>query len=319
MLEFKDPQGRDKAIFHLSLVQSICTSFKSGLNQKLIAHEKLVELLKSDTAYTSAIMNDPAVKAFIRQTLTVTPSYDELSKACMTIKDKSLGKLWESYPSVSIGGTKFVEALDEYGTEKLSEFVGLACYSSLAHINESVLNRFNFLQGNEGRYSPLYTLNLSGNFIHMIDYGINFNGDDKYEDVLITFDLDGVLKNIESAIDFELNKLSAIKMNGAGIPDNLTHKDATYFSGLTITSNGVDMVSIPLTFDGYDKEADPATYSLDFRAKNAEKGGSAYTLDFDNLKVLDASSGDLLKLAKALPRSAARRLRGAALENDLGM
>lgn len=319
MQKTTDLKGREKALFHLALFRSICSSFKCGLLPQTNAYERITELLKGETAYASEIMSDRAVLAFISQTLAVRPNYLELSRACETIKSKSLGHLWSNYPSVSIGGTKFVEALEESGSDNLSKFIQISCNQSLDDLYLKTERHFNVLLSDDARYSPLYTINLRGNFTHMIDYDINFNGDDSYDEVLTSFDLSGAFENISSAIDFELNKLSNVMMNGKGIPENTCHRDATYFKELVITSNGLDMVSIPLMFEGFEPEIEPGDYSIEFRKKLAAKGGSAYTLDLNNIKVLDASSSDLLKLSKSLPRSAARHLRGVALEDDLGM
>ena len=314
-----DVQGREKSIFHLALFRNICSSFKRGLAPQIPDYQLINELLKGETASASEVMGDRAVRAFLRQTLATRPNYLELNNACETIKGKSLGHLWANYPSVSSGGTKLVEALEEVGSANLSEFVNIACSQSLDDLYERTEKNFNFLASDDSKYSPLYSVSLRGNFIHMIDYDINFNGDDAYDEILHTFDLNGAYHNICSSIDFELNRLSNFIMTGKGLPENTCHRDATYFTDVTIKSNGLDMVTIPLLFDGLDEEMQPGDYSIDFRKNLAAKGGGAYTLDLDNLKVLEASSSDLLKLSRSLPRSAARHLRGAALEDDLGM
>jgi hypothetical protein len=316
-----DASQAELDLFHLALMKSICSSFFTGLGiQESMAMQEF--LLGSDQVAAS-IMSDPVVRTIMNRCCSGELSYSDISKACTDIKNKSLGQLLNLERSMFSGIPSFRHELQKFGTKNLAEFMDRCCWSSFEEVYKATEKRFNFIESNAKYSSSLFDIKLSGNFVfqYVEEWGVNLSGDDNYEDVLVTFEGGSIVSLIKQAIDLELEKLSTIDLSGPanGLPEGLTHRDVTFFTKATICANGADLISIPLSFDGYDPDASPNDLDLSFRAHLSAKGSSAYTLEYEKIEILDPNSSKLIMLARQLPQGSARKLRGASLESDLGM
>lgn len=307
----------EKAVFAaLLLIKNICLSFDSSLVFDAKNDSTLEALVRGSDAESVSVLKDPVVKAFLNHVVWLDGSGSvALYNACRANAQKNLGFLYEHTPSPGMGGSNLIKAMRENSLDGLSKFVSMIGPGNLERIIERTMEGFNFIEG--GDEIPLYGINLAGNFIVSWEeeYEMYFTGDDTYNDVLNACSIDQIFPRVHEAIQFELDKLAKIECTNLGT----NYRNTTFFNGVVITRNGEELIKVPLIFDGYDPKASPSIYDLEFRSLLNEKGAKAYSLDFDNLEVIQGSSRELKRFARGLPRRAAMRLNGTALEDDLGM
>lgn len=305
---------RKASLYVIALVRGIAGSLDRGaLTSKGIVSQGRA-LLEGHTQEDAEILEDPVVKAFLRQVQCSKNDVNELSSSCLIAASKTLGWAYNKLPSVGSGGSDLFAAIKNNSLSPFSNFVSKVCRVGLEKSIASAFKTLNFVDG--GSEVDLYGIDLGVNFITAYEeqYQCYFTGDDICRDVLVTHDVNSLLAYIPAALNFELSKLESIQHD-----DENSMRNTHMFNSVIITRNGVEIVKIPLQVDGYDQAVDPNAYDLKFRRNVNSDPISNYQVDLLSIEVLDASAKELRIFAKSLPRQAALRLRGMSVEQDLGM
>jgi hypothetical protein len=258
----------------------------------------------------SMVYNDPVVNNFLWHIECLTDKVIDFRQRMSVMARMNLGRHWSDHSSVGIGGTNIIGAIKERGVEGLSAFVLAVCCMSLNEIITKTKNSLNYFPSK--KMDSLYTVMVKTN--SLVPDGNSFI-DAHIMDALVSYSAEALSKNLSSSIKFllEIHK-----------PDDCTERMLKGLSSIILTevsirSNEEVLCIIPLIHDGQEPGKEIGSYSLEYRQALNAKGAAAYHLDFDNMTRVGGEAQVLLELAKHFPRRAARRLRGGALEDSIGL
>lgn len=306
-----------------SVLSKICSGFRSDLvygnkNPGSQPNPQLKSFFDGITTFPNKVMDDYVMQIFT-ETIRFVPDpfasdLETVYQTCMKFRSNMMADIiHQATPS---GISKFRKSLESNDLSIFELFVKLTNGGKNLHdLVRFCDSRLNFNESQAGR--DVYGISVSFNQLLKFekDYGMFFTGDDRDNDVLISYSLPDMSKSISSAISFQLDVLDSIHCEDL----NCSYKDATLLTSVTLTKNGLDLLSIPLTFVGDDRNLKLELYDVEARTKVNANGGSSYFLDFDGLEIVNSSPQDFKILSRSMTRRAALKLNGSALESDLGM
>jgi hypothetical protein len=261
------------------------------------------------------VYDDPVVKALLWHIGCLTDDPRDFRQRMSSMARPSLGEMWTSHKSVGVGGSNVLGAARERGVEGLAHLTDRVCKVPLNEIVDITKRGLNFIPStlDVNLYSVSFKASILVPNIKEPE-AIQFMDSNKL-DALVSFSPEAISQNIHGAIDFFLESLSGEHSNERAI----RQRQSAILTEAVILSNEDVLCSIPIIHAGQDLAKDIDSYSLEYRKALNTKGSSAYQIDFDNLKIAEGDSEIFLQLAKHFPRRAARKLRGAALEDSLGL
>lgn len=297
-------------VFTMQLVKVIAKNMSQKFG-RYAENSKLSETLGFFGDGSSQVYDDPVVEMFLRHIECFTDTIKSFNQRMSHIERMGLGQHWYChYPRVKNDAGDFLHELMNNDLAGFSKFVLTVCDMTLTEIIEKAQKGLNHIQAskNDKLYSVLVVSNSmaagKGNY-----------KDSSHFDVLTSFSADAIGKNIASSIAFALE---------SSLPGDSDYRfgaliDTVILKELVILANEQRICTIPLAHDGQVKGKEISSYSLGYRQALAAKGATAYSLNFHKLKMFGGDSNELLELASHFPRSAARALRGGAIEDALGL
>jgi hypothetical protein len=299
----------EKIVFTMVLIQTIA-KYISPRFMEYSDDTKLSEVLGSMIDNDKMVFEDPVISKLLLHIECYSDHAMEFSHRMSIMAAMSLDQHLSNQPGIGRGERNLIDIISCHGVEGLSQFVLVVCDTTLEDIIQKTQRSLNHIPAvNEG---ALYSVDI---FYSRMVSGKNNYADFYCLDVLTSFSAELLSKNIRSSIKYIL------ETRLLNDPDHLVGAliDTVILRELTVRSNEDVMCTIPLMHDGHSQGKDMGSYSLDYRMALHAKGVSAYNLDFDRIKVNKGASKELLDLATHFPSGAARRLRGAALEDSLGL
>ena len=297
----------EQYIFTMQLIKTIAKNLSPHFREYKNA-TPLSETLGVMEEDGSMVYNDPVVSKFLRHIQCHTDNIVDFRQRMSVIARINLGKHWSEYSSPGHDGITIVQTIKERGVEGLSAFVLSACKLPLSEIIEQAKKvRVNYLPSNKAE--SLFTVIVRTN--SLIPLGSNFV-DSSIMDVLVSFSAEAVSKNLSSVMKMALEVRRPYESSEYIL-------ESVILTEVIIRSNEDILCYIPLTHDGQIPGKEYGTYSLKYRRNLNAKGASAYLLDFDQMQLVAGETQVLVDLSKHFPRRAARKLRGVALDDALGL
>ena len=262
------------------------------------------------------LVDDPVVASFLRFMQVQDDSVVSLGSAISKLSQKTTSGYWVYLQNQQQGGVlDVIEKIRTFGPDSLMLFIESVCSSGFKDPYHTAIKNVNYVGGEISE--TLYSVKLYYNIIneYLPQYNLTVTADDWAEDVLLSFSMKELHLNVHQAIQAEMDSFQAIYDKLLG--QNLL--GAVYFTGVAIQANGVDLVRIPLRFDGDEKALDSMNFKFADRIALNANGSSAYRLDYGQIEVISGSAQELKELATLVPREAVHRLKGAALSDSLGL
>jgi hypothetical protein len=258
---------------------------------------------------TTGYFRTSLVDAFLKSMGVKSKVYD-LITGTNAIANKAPGEIWADLGKPEIMG--LVDSIRKQGDESLRRLVMAIGTRSLDDQVAGNLQCSKFVDSDE--FTNLYTVSLDGNWLgtYMKEYDILTTSDDTTRDTYATFSLEAILANPLATMEHEMNRIQQIHCDEF----NTNYLNTGIFTQINIQSNGKDFISIPLVSEYVPGRDDPSKFEVDRRAAINAKG---YGLDLDAVVAHCGSAKELREVAKILPRQAALRVRGMALEDALGL
>jgi hypothetical protein len=310
-MSFVDGMPEDvQIVFTMQLIKEIAKN-KSQKFNSYAEKSKLSETLGFFGNGSSQIYTDPVVEMFLRNIECFTDTIKSFNQRTSHIQAMGLGQQWYChYPRVKSDAGDFLYAFMNNDIAGFSEFVLAVCDMTLTEIIEKAQKGLNHIQA--GKSEKFYSVLIVSNCMAA---GKGNYKDSSHFDVLTSFSADAIGKNLASSIAFALE---------SSLPDDSDYRfgaliDTVILKELVILANEQRICTIPLAHDGQVQGKEIGSYLLGYRQALAAKGAAAYNLNFHKLKMFGGDSNELLELASHFPKSAARTLRGGAIEDALGL
>jgi hypothetical protein len=307
-MTFLDDMTDQEAMFRLIMVskgigRSVKHEFLRKRQDKSIGD--FFDVLKPETGY----FRTSVVDAFLDQ-IGARGKVNDLLGKLISLENTPAGTLWDEWNKID--GMNLVDAIRKQGDESLRRMVMGVCSRSLDEILEGNRRYTRFVDSPD--FENLYTVSLDGNWLgtYMQEYDILTTSDDTTRETYATFSLAAILSDPLTTMEHEMNRIKEIHCDSF----DTNFLNTGIFTQINIQSNGKDFISIPLVSEYLPGRDDPSKFEVDRRAAINAKG---YGLDLDAVVAHCGSVKELREVAKILPRQAALRVRGMALEGALGL
>jgi hypothetical protein len=319
-MSFLDGMSEQRAAI---LVQRLLAEMSVNLKEpeylKSGSRELLSDFLEPDDPVGYSRPNPfhaPEIQALIKYLGVTDNSKNTLLFSLSNMESVDIGASWNKLKELWTDGLDVIGALRKAGDENFSYLVDKVCHSPLECMLKTCEEDLNFADSDESE--ALYTVTLYRDaIVTPADerLGYHLTREERMTECYLTCSLANIFKDPRETVEFTMDKLRKKEAERLGA----NRLNLSVFTKIVIHGRGETLLAIPLLNGVSMSNAEITDLKIDQRTSINAKGAKGYTLDFDNLVVGAGSARELREIAKYLPRRAAMKVRGAAVEEALGL
>ncbi|MBI6882672.1 hypothetical protein [Pseudomonas putida] len=316
MIEFPKMDEKLVMFYTLALAKGVAASIDGTKGSGIVQDDRFNDMFDLSIPGSREFLKDPVVYAFCIQIGWLFEHHKtaySFYRRCEEFSSKSVAYHWVNSPSPGRGGCNLISAIQENGPGSLEKLVSIIGDDSLKSIMKNAKNDIRFL-GKADFDNGMYGISLHGHALHEWDSQENKFSimEHEYDSAAFGSSVAEVVDGLRKVIGFTLSDIKNDK-NADVDPEQLIFTDAV------ISKNGLPIGQIPIDSVGYSGENLRSYFDYTQRSNFNNAKHPRYLACVDQIEILNADAFDIKEFAKLTSPKAASRLRGRAVEVDLGI
>jgi hypothetical protein len=263
--------------------------------------------------------NEPEIQGLLKYLGVTDNSKNTLLFSLSNMESVDISASWSKLKELGDDGLGVIGALRKSGDQNFAYFISKVSYLPLETMLKTCTEELNFKDSD--KKESLYSVSIGYNCIRALIeerpgcHGYHLSDDLRLSDSFYTCSLAEIFTNPLESMKFAIERLRGMWMEKL----DTTFLNTSVLTKLIVHGNGSLILEIPLVNDLASDSRSIESLDMEHRKAINSKGVQGYQLDLDGLVCGGGTSQDLREIAKFFPRKVALKLRGAALEDSLGL